>query len=90
VRGPGPKGGGQKDAHGGVLLRTGCHKEAHGREGPAPKEAVKRRRMGARCCTLASKRRRTGERARPKRRLPKGGARGRAAAHWPPKGGARV
>jgi hypothetical protein len=23
VRGPGPKGGGQKEAHGGVLLRTG-------------------------------------------------------------------
>jgi hypothetical protein len=23
VRGPGPKGGGQKKAHGGVLLRTG-------------------------------------------------------------------
>ena len=24
MRGPGPKGGGQKEAHGGVLLCTGC------------------------------------------------------------------
>ena len=24
MRGPSPKGGGQKEAHGGVLLRTGC------------------------------------------------------------------
>ena len=30
MRGPGPRGGGQKEAHGGVLLCIGFQKEARG------------------------------------------------------------